>query len=173
MAVVPVPPTFADGIVSASKLSQLCDAVTFVQNPPLAELRQTSTQSLTTATWTSLTFTTEDVDTEDGHDTSSDTSKYFAVYPGYYQVSGGYVTAGNATGLRGTRFAVNGTAVNASSTMETANASATAYAARTRTVYLDVDDYVEIQAYQSSGGNLSTAATAESQPHLSVRLVHA
>ena len=138
-----------------------------------AKLRQTVTQSLTTATWTSLTMDVEDKDLANGHSTASNTSRYVVAIAGELQVEGGVAFAADATGVRGLRFAVNGVAPAQGRVVLPPCAAGGTELSLCRTFPCVVGDYIELQAYQSSGGNLSTAYTApEIGSFLNVRWVH-
>lgn len=175
MPTVPAVPTFSPGVLTTSQMNQLCDAINFLHSPPIAKLRQTVAQTLTTGVNTAITFTTESVDSDvdgvGGHDNASNTSRYTARYAGWYGVAGGVSFIGNATGIRLVRFAVNGTADDASdSLLINAGAGNTQrQPSRTTMVYLNEGDYVELYATQTSGGNLNTVATAGGeQSHMTV-----
>lgn len=174
MTAVPIPKTWAlNEVVTAADVSAYISSVlTFLLNKPMAELRQAVAQSIPNGTWTSLTFTVEDLDDDPagtgGHSTSVNTSRFTAVYPGWYMLGGGYNPVVNATGIRGTRWAVNGTAATASNTVQPATAAVGAgYAARVKRVYLDTGDYAELQGYQDSTGALSTTVTGDSASSMS------
>lgn len=172
MAVVPTPPTFVDGVLTTTELNQLGDALRFTQNPPRAELRQTSVQSIPNSSSTSVTFDVEDLDSNVGgisqHDTSSNTSRFTAAYPGRYKFSGAVAFAANASGVRITQWAVNGAVQNGSDTEITpVSGAVTVVPARTRTFQLEVGDYVELRAFQNSGGALNTGVTTSNQSGMS------
>lgn len=175
MALVPVVPTFSSDVLPTAQLTQLAAAVNFLQTPPIAKLRQTVAQTLTTGVSTAITFTTESVDTDidgiGGHDNAVNTSRFTARYAGWYGVSGGVSWNSSAAGIRLARFAVNGTLDDASdSLLATAGAGNThRHPTRTTMVFLNVGDYAELFAVQSSGGNLATIATAGGeQSHMTV-----
>lgn len=140
----------------------------FMLGKPIVYLRQTAAQTLTTATNAVLAFDTEDIDRDNGHSTSTNTSRYTAQTAGWYYIQGSASFAGNITGTRIARFLVNGTALNAGGNI-------TAYTLNTNTnvlpinnfTYLNVGDYVEIQVQQTSGGNLNTVVTAPNQSFMS------
>ena len=172
MAEVPVPPSFSPGVSSTSQLSQLADSVTFLQNPPRAELRQGSAQSIPNNTSTGVTFNIQDLDENVAgtaqHDTVTNSSRFTAVYPGWYQCSGAVCFAANATGVRITQWAVNGTVQNGTdSEISAVSGAVTIVVARTRKLYLDVGDYVELRAFQNSGGALNTGVTTSNQSGMS------
>jgi len=174
VAAVPATHTFSDGIALSSEMNSYArDPLLFLFSKPAAELRQTVAQSIPNVTWTSVLFDTEDLDSDPAgtgaHSTSSNTSRYVAVYAGWYRVSGGVEFAVNATGQRGCAWAVNGTLVTASRTFISATAATgMGVPARTKLVFLNVGDYVELQVYQTSGGALNTAVVAEGASNMSV-----
>lgn len=161
MPLVPTVPVITAGPSTLSQIQQLADVAAFLAAPPIAELRQIVVQTLTTGVGAAITFTAEGVDTDvdgtGGHSTSSNTSRYTARYPGWYQVSGVVAFAGNVTGRRISWWTVNGVPVTAT---QLAFAPVTTGDAeipgRTAHVYLAIGDYVELIGYQESGGNLDT-----------------
>jgi hypothetical protein len=179
VAAVPVPHTFVDGVYSTSEANTyLRDPLLFLQTPPMAELRQTAAQSIPNGTFTALLFDTSDVDkdylvaTNAGHSTSSNTSRYTARFPGWYQCSGGVSIAANAVGVRGAYWYVNGSPLNGTESMGT-NSGATNHGTvpRTKHIYLNIGDYVELFCYQTSGGALNTAVSTFAQSSMTDRWV--
>lgn len=172
MAVVPEAPTFEAGQSDTTELNQLRDAVRFCQDPPIFRARSNTTQSLTTGVSAAVLLQAEDFDSEDGHSIVSNLSRYTAVYAGYHAVDGVVFFAGNATGRRGVSFSVNGTSVNASRTLVFSSGASAVQVHGGDTVYLAVGDYVEMFAFQESGGNLNIgSATANDNSRLNVRWV--
>lgn len=173
MAVVPSPPVFTPGLSSTTQLSQLVDVIDFLLAPPRAELRQTVAQSIPNNSVTAITFDTEDLDGNVAgtaqHDNSTNSSRFTAVYAGWYQVSGGVGFSSNATGVRLSRWIVNGTTVNGSEIeLAAISGAVTLIPARTIKVYLAVGDYVELGAFQNSGGSLNSAVATGTQSRMSV-----
>lgn len=166
-----------DALSSTNLHAYLRDPLAFVMAPPRAELRQTVAQSgMASGSWIALTFTSETVDTDvdgiGGHSTSVNTSRYVARYPGWYQVNGAYAPEANTTGRRGTRWAVNGSALDASTIIIPAGtASGVVIPSRTKQIFLDEGDFVELQAFQDSGGTRTTVVTTDAQSGMSVRWV--
>lgn len=175
MAVAPTVPQFLSGVLTTTELNQLRDAINFLYAPPRMKVRQTVAQSLPTATWTSILFDVEDYDTDPsgagGHSTSVNTSRFTAVYAGWYLVSGGVTFGSNSSGFRATRWAVNGSAVNASQSTNVTIPAGNPHsvAARVDSVFLDVGDYVEMQGWQSSGGALLCGVIVDSQSGMVTR----
>lgn len=163
-----------DALSSTNLHAYLRDPVRFLMRKPAAVLRQVTTpQPFASGTFTAVTFNAEDLDDDvdsiGGHSTSTNTSRYTARYPGWYLLGGGCSFAANATGRRGVRWAVNGTAINGSFVIGPASAAnETAVAARAMLVLLAEGDYVELQAYQNSGVSLNSVLTGDHQPSMSV-----
>lgn len=142
-------------------------------NPVLAQLRQTTAQTITNNTWTAVTFGAEDVDTHSGHSTSSNTSRFTIPLDGTYLLAGGVSYAANATGQRWCRWYKNGTELDGGGANINANSSGqTLMVAKTLQVVLAVGDYVELWAFQSSGVSLDTyVAFAYAQSTMNVTRV--
>ncbi len=130
-----------------------------LMDPPGAQLRQTVAQSCTNNSFTAITFTTEDYDNQNGHSTSSNTSRYVCQVAGRYQLSGKVAFVASNTGRRGTQWRVNGSVVPGSQVLISSgdDADETQYQAMTMTVLLAVNDYVELFGFQHSGGSLNTS----------------
>lgn len=163
---------FDNGAHDAADLNtKLVDPVNFLLAPPRAQLRQTAAQTLANNTSTAITFTTEDFDSEGGHSTSSNTSRYVAAYAGWYLVTGGIAYSNSATGARYAWLRVNGSDL-AGSMASLTSVGASDFAGvnvRSRYVSLNVGDYVEIVGHQTSGGNLDTVVSpTRNQSTLSV-----
>ncbi len=173
MTSVPSPTAFGVGVVDGSDLNnQVVDPLLFLFGKPIAVLRQTVAQSIPNGAATAITMDVEDVDSANGHDTSSNTSRYTAVYPGWYRLSGGASFAVNATGVRAAYWYKNGSVINGSEAIgPAATAVFHATSARSILVYLSVGDYVELYGYQTSGAGLNTAVSAEHQSTMIVEFV--
>jgi hypothetical protein len=176
MTAVPVPRTWAAGeTITASRLNaNISDVLTFLSSPPIVEMNQTVGQSYSSSSTPSvgLTFTTEVVDSDGMHSTSVNTSRCTAVHPGWYEAAGGVGFAANATGSRGATWAVNGSALNGTFSWLPANASGVAATpARTKKLFLNATDYVELWAAQTSGGSLSTSVAGTEQSSVSLKWV--
>lgn len=164
---MPAVPTFAAG----ARLGNL----SFLLRPPIARLRRVTPQNIANNTPVAIAWEVADVDTDidgvGGHDAGVPT-RYTARYPGWYQISGGVSFAANGTGLRLATWAVNGSNIAGSDVLLPALAgNSLRYTARTEQVFLAEGDYVELRAYQSSGGVLALATTSDEQPTMNVRWV--
>lgn len=117
---------------------------------------QTVSQVLSNTTWTSITFSTEQIDRDGGHSTSVNTSRYTSQTAGWYEVDG--LITWNMTGsaIVAARLTVNGTAINGSARFwgKTNN---NFQCAETRDwLFLGVGDYVELQGWHAAGSSWGT-----------------
>lgn len=171
MATVPSQRTWATlDVVTAVMLNgNVRDAVNFfISGRPLALLRQTAAQAITTATYTSVLFDTEDLDRDAGHSTVTNTSRYTAQTAGWYWVAGIGTLVADASAVRNIRLAVNGTTLPASQVTALGTASTAFGGAVARLVSLSVNDYVELQVQHNKGSNLNTSVVAEAASQMSV-----
>lgn len=163
-----------DALSSTNLNAYIRDPIRFLMKPPIAKLRHIVTQSLTNGTAVPITFTSEIVDTDidgiGGHSTSTNTSRYTARYPGWYEISGGVSFASSGTGIRLASWAVNGSNIPGSDALipTAGSGNSTRLPTRTELVYLDIGDYVELKALQTSGGALNTAVTNDEQATMNV-----
>jgi hypothetical protein len=180
MAVVPTVANLSDGVLTSTTLNAgLVAATQFLLTPPIANLRQTVAQTLTSSTFAPLTFDAEDIDksiTVGGHDNVTNNTRWTCVYAGYHQISGGIGFSNLSTpgGRRGGHFAINGTLVSGSSNLfapAAGGGAAGSLAARSVIVYLFAGDYVELRGYFEGGGTLLTNISAEDQSHMSIRWI--
>lgn len=143
--------------VLAAQIGDVMDTIADLANPPRAQMRQIVAQGIVNITWTSLTFTAEDMDSHSGHDNVINNSRYTAQVSGVYLLNGGVWFDANTTGVRMCRWAKNGT-ILVGSGVEAAPVSGgqTALAAKGYLVSLNVGDYVELQAWHNRGSTLNT-----------------
>jgi hypothetical protein len=134
---------------------------------PRAVVRNTSTQSIPTSTWTALTFATDDTDIGDMHSPSVNTSRLTVPSGegGIYLVHGAVSFGASASGVRGIRLFLNG---GATASLEqyvpgfsTSSVGPTVMV--TELVSLAAGDYLEVQVFQDTGGSISTVAGARAQ----------
>ncbi|MHB9861987.1 hypothetical protein [Streptomyces sp. YIM S03343] len=120
---------------------------------------QATAQAIVNNTWTSATIDTEEYDSDNGHSTTTNSSRYTVQVPGTYAVFGSLGLVGNATGNRGVRITVNGVAIHGSF-VKTATPDATGSAGLVTagSAVCAVGDYIEVQVHQNSGAALNTNA---------------
>ncbi len=126
-----------------------------------ARATTTLSPSLTTATWTSLGFDTEDFDTDGLHSLVTNNSRLTVVKPGKYRIYGTVVFTANATGTREVRLLINGSVVPAGVQHDNAGAGRhTVVHVDTTWHFATAGHYVELQAYQGSGGGLTVVPSS-------------
>jgi hypothetical protein len=119
--------------------------------------------SINNSTLTVLTFNSERWDTDTIHSTGSSTSRLTCKTAGRYLISVTVEWANNATGRRGVNLRLNGATVIAVNNETPLSTGATGM--NTTTVYdLAVNDYVEVQVFQDSGGSLNINAGGNYSP---------
>lgn len=136
---------------------------------PITQVRGTTTTSLTNNAWTTVLLQTEDYDDDGMHSTVTNTSRFTAQRAGRYEINGGVGHGAGATGRRGAKYILNGTAVASSSVLVPPVAVGSIIPARTVVATLGIGDYIELQGFQDSGAALGTLVTSENQSHLFVK----
>ncbi|MBK3624903.1 hypothetical protein JHN59_08585 [Streptomyces sp. MBT49] len=128
----------------------------------------TSAQALSDNTWTSLNLDTESYDSDNGHSTSTNTSRYVVQVAGTYLVVGSVGMAANATGNRSARLTVNGSSIPGTFVKTLAPTAAhSAGLVTSMIVSCIANDYIEVQGLQTSGAALNTSAGGDVAPSLS------
>jgi hypothetical protein len=156
VATLPAPHTWvANDDATSTNLQSLTDALNFMLAPPRCRAYQSVAQTLTTGTTGAVvTMTSEDIDTDGIHSTSTNTSRMTIVTAGRYLVVAQTCFVSNATGHRDVRIMRNGTR------MATSRGQATNgqdhYQQCVDEVLCSAGDYIEMLASQGSGGNLDT-----------------
>lgn len=119
---------------------------------------KSATQSIANATYTAITFNTEDYDTDSIHDNSTNTTRFTVPTGkgGKWLISGVMTFASNATGFRFVRLYKNGTAFIVPSGVAPVNGDTTQVAVSYIHTFA-AGDYMEVFVYQNSGGNLNVA----------------
>lgn len=176
---VPVMRTFNVGEYETGAFfnSNIRDATSFLLNPPICNAVQATAQTVSNILWTPLTLDSTIVDSYGGHSNSTNNSRYTAQAPGWYMVMGAVCWAANATGWRGVRTLKNGATASVGGATEvlanTVAAALTTIATPAVIVFLNSGDYVEVEGYQTSGGNLATAVNSDANCALTVVWLHA
>ena len=136
-----------------------------------AHVYNSADETLATATDTALTFDSEREDTDAFHSTSSNTSRLVAPVAGRYVLTVTVRFASNSTGYRMVYFKINGTTFIPG--VQTANAISGAVTTLTASASyrFAANDYVEVYAFQNSGGNLAVVATGNISPEVTMQYV--
>jgi hypothetical protein len=133
---------------------------------------QGTAQSVANNTWVSCTLDTEQYDSDNGHSTTTNSSRYTVQVAGTYLIIGSIGLVANATGNRGVRITVSGTAITGSfvktASPDTSGSCGLATAA---SAVCAVGDYIEVQVNQNSGGALNTNALGDVACSMSVQWI--
>lgn len=124
-----------------------------------ARVYDSGTQSIPNNTYTALTFNSERWDYGTYHSTVSNTTRLTVPVNGLYMVTGGVAYASNATGQRALGIRVNGSSLYALERVDTINGQVPFLNVST-IVKLTAGDYVELMAWQNSGGSLNTSVNS-------------
>lgn len=119
--------------------------------------------TLTTGVVTILTFNQERFDTDSIHDTSSNSSRLTCKTAGVYAIYGSASFAANATGMRQLFIRLNGT-TNIAPAQSPAATFGRTHIWITTVYNLAVNGYVELTAFQDSGGNLTVDYIGNTSP---------
>lgn len=161
------PRTWATGEdITAARLNENRDSVTFLGTPPSCRVYNNAAISHTTSGSTQyLTFNSERFDTDTMHSTAVNTGRVTATTAGKYAVWGMGEFASNATGQRGFSIRLSGTTTIAATLAD--SSAATVFQGIVSTFYaLAATEYVELGAFQSSGGALNVTSSANFSPEL-------
>ena len=130
-----------------------------------ASVYMSGNQTLTNNTNTVLTFANENFDTDGFHSTSSNTSRMTIPTgkSGKYLINATLTHNTNGTGQRAMNILKNGTAIAFSVMLQSTAANYGTGINGTTIADLVAGDYIEVQAYQNSGGNLDVLGGAANQ----------
>jgi hypothetical protein len=146
-------------------------------NGPVFSAVQTVAQSIPNNVWTPLTFSAERIDTDNGHSTSANTSRWVVPtgWAGYYSLSGIVFFATGTTGVRCAALAKNGTRIPGSSTRTSPCADGFGNGVTTGSMVeqLAVGDYVELIALHNQGSAVNTFVTSPETSGLRVAFLRA
>jgi len=154
--------------VSAARMVFIEDGVFNAHFQPAARVFHNAAQSLTSGAATILAFNSERFDQAGGaastmHDTVTNTSRLTCRYAGIYSIVCNVEWVANTAGTRTLTLRLNNT-TNIGVTSAQSPTSAT-FRQSVATIYsLSVNDYVEVQATQDSGGPLSVNSTGNYSP---------
>lgn len=134
-------------------------------------VRVTNSVSVTISNSSSavIPFDTERFDDNDIHDTVTNNSRLTVQVDGRYFIIAQIRWDSNSTGIRGINILLNGSLSLSQVQADAASASTMQHVS---TVYnLDVDDYVEVSVFQTSGGNLDVDKIGGFAPEFSMQLL--
>lgn len=120
-------------------------------------IQQDSSQSLSDTTYSAINWDNEITDT-DTMWSSGKPSRLYCKTAGVYNINTSVRFASNSTGVRFIAIAKNGTHICRQN--QNATVGYQTYVIASLTITLAVDDYIEVYAFQTSGGNLNISDAA-------------
>ncbi|MEV0090473.1 hypothetical protein [Streptomyces sp. NPDC050738] len=160
MATIPTIPTEAPGNFWTSALwnANILGGLNYLFAPVRFKGYSSVTQAIGTGTTAvPLTMDTEIIDSDGGHSTVANTSRYVCQTAGTFYINGSVCFATSASGTRTLMILVNGVVVPGSMIQTAPQGSNGGSACTATTTQLSVGDYVEIACWQNSGGTLATS----------------
>jgi Tfp pilus assembly protein FimT len=143
-------------VTASSSLASSVQSVGGLQNTPIFQVYKSADQSIPNATFTTVTFDTEQYDT--GSAFASNT--FTAPETGYYYIYSQLVWSGSTNSNYSlNRLMKNGNPVNWNAFFQTEDSGG--YGGRI--IYLSSSDTVTVQCYQDSGGSLSLRGSGEDE----------
>lgn len=138
---------------------------------PAARVYHNAAQSVAHNTLVALAFNSERYDTDVIHDTATNNSRLVCKTAGLYSVKGCAAFAASATGIRQVNIRLNGATYLDGLTLPAAGAADATMITVTTDYFLAANDYVELIAYQTSGGALNVTASANQSPEFMMKRV--
>lgn len=157
-------------VTAAIMNTHVRDNLLAIAPPPMFFGWQNTGQNLTTSVTTAVALDSEVQDSDGGHDTVTNNSRYTAPKTGWYHCSGSVSFPINGTGRRIVVFRVNGVSGSAGPQAELPPSASTVTTVTQETeVFLNAGDYVELYALQTSGGTLTLLGGASTGSFMLVR----
>jgi hypothetical protein len=165
MATVPVPAQVAPGafITAALWNANVYAALLFMLAPVRFKAYSSTAQTIVSGTTaTPLTLDTELYDSDAGHSTVTNTSRFTVQTAGLYHVTGAMTWASNSTATRTITVLLNGSVVAGSMVQSMPSATNGTTVMTTTDVQAAVGDYIEIGGWHNVGtaGTTTLATTA-------------
>jgi hypothetical protein len=123
--------------------------------PNICVVTGTSTQSISSGTYTSVNWDFNLSDTTRLHNTVSNNNSIYIKTAGWYQLHAQIQFATNATGSRRIRFTNKGSVIDRTNTLVGAVSGTSTSVSSSIVTYLQNGDYVAVLAFQDSGGALN------------------
>jgi hypothetical protein len=177
MGTIPVPPTFTAGqLLTSAELTAITAVQDFWASPPQCQAYNSAAVNTTTGVTLTVPLDSESYDVVQSgdtamHDNVTNNSRIYCRTAGKYQVDGYLSFQSNATGLRRLDITMNGLPQVQATSPAVSGASTNIQAGKT--LVLAVGDYVELLAFQTSGGTLALNSSAPGPCTLTVRLLSA
>jgi predicted enzyme related to lactoylglutathione lyase len=156
----------ASGAVAPSSWGdQVRNALDWLRNPPKCLVYNSAAIAVPTNTETALTFNSERFDTDTMHSTSVNTGRITFTTAGTYLV-GGSIRWADAASTAAQRLAIrlNGTTKITEALNNHANNGGSPLEVGGRLYPFSAGDYIELVAYQNTGGTINVTATGNQSP---------
>lgn len=173
MATLPNPRTWTVGeLLTAAKLNtDLRDGLNFLLSPPLAVLRLSADITISNNSVTGVSWNSEAIDRDGGHDNVTNPTRYTAQTAGWYDVGIAIAWFTNTTGQRQIIIGGNVSAGLAGNVAPGSASGTLTYMSAARTHFLNVGDYVYAEVWQNSGGSLNIWSNPGALTQLSAKWV--
>jgi hypothetical protein len=175
---VPSPRTWVNSEFVTKTLldTEIRDSFNFLLAPPRCYAYKTANGSLVNATWDALSLTGELYDSHNAHDNTTNNTRIVAPEAGLYSIISHVTFTTDSAGVRGLDIRKNANAVQTGGTdlalvIIAGNGTTEARLIATVDATLNVNDYIEVFAYQSSGAALNVLGGAAALSFLSFRWV--
>lgn len=137
-------------------------------NTPSCRAYHNAAQSVPHATSTPLALNSERFDTDTIHDVVTNNTRLTCNTAGVYVITGCAVYLANATGRRMLQIRLNGTTVIADIEITAVSGGNNTVLSITSIYSLSLNDYVELVAFQDSGGALNVSSSGNISPEFSM-----
>lgn len=154
--------------------TEIVDTVSFLLNPPMIKVHQTSAQSVPDSTWTAVSWNVEDIDPYNFHSTTTNPTRVTPTVAGWYRgwYSFGFVEGTTTDTSRSGYIAKNGVETRSRHNARPHAVSTQSRAPRGVPFYIDLNgttDYVELFVYQDTALVKPLQSTAAYWPELFLR----
>jgi hypothetical protein len=164
----------ATEVVTEAKLDEISTALNFLLAPPRCYAYKSGAGSLASATWDAINFGAEAYDSHAAHDNATNNSRLVAPESGLYTIKAHLTFAINANGIRGLDIRKNAAGVQTAGTDLTflilsGNGTTQTRIGASVDAQLTAGEYIEVFAYQNSGGVLNVEGANIADTFLSMR----
>jgi hypothetical protein len=160
--------------ITEAKLDEISTALNFLLAPPRCYAYKTASGALASATWDEINFGAEAYDSHAAHDNSTNNSRLVAPESGLYTIKAHLTFATDSAGIRGLDIRKNAAGVQTAGTdldfrILPGNGTTQTRIGASVDAQLTAGDYVEVFAYQNTGGALNVEGNNIADTYLSFR----
>lgn len=168
---LPVPRTWTVGeLLTAAKLNtDLRDMILYLMAPPRAKLYRTTSLVCATGSFITVGWDAEVVDSDNGHSTTTNNSRYIAQTAGWFDITANVNWNPESTaGFRLAMLDVNASGSPPYTDLSTPVSDSSCVLNPGGLMFLNVNDYVELRVLQNSGANRNLSGTSPDFTHLTL-----